>query len=181
MKNIINVFTGEVKTGRINDILVSGAIGSCVVVVIFDPQKESGGMAHIMLPGKAPEHCSELKTRFAEDGIGNLLEQMKVTGDAEKDLCACVVGGGNVLKRDDDSICRNNIKSVLQILKDNNIEPMEQVLGGTIRRAVKLDIELGRIYISEDGSRDKILWRCKKCDNVNSENNSNIGVVDEKI
>ncbi|MBI9039239.1 MAG: chemotaxis protein CheD [Bacteroidales bacterium] len=159
MKKIINVLTGEVKAAGENAILKSAAIGSCIVVAAYYPQKNMGAIAHIMLPGKASKNKSENKFKYAEDAINELLLQLNVNTSKYHDINICLIGGGNVLKRKDDSICRHNIKSVLEILARKKLKIEAQALGGIKRRSVFFDIAKGEIYFTEDGSKEMLLWK----------------------
>jgi len=70
-----------------------------------------------------------------------LLQQQCV---APSDINVCLVGAGNVLKKENYTICNDNIKSVMKILNDKQLKISAKALGGTLRRSVRLDIENGR-------------------------------------
>ncbi len=160
-KDTIDVNTGEVKVATEGTILRSVAIGSCVAVAAINFKRKIGAMVHIMLPGSAPQHSLE-KTKYAFDGIEQLLNQMFETGASMDEIEVCLVGGGNVLKKEDDTICEANIESTAQILKEKKIPVMASVLGGTKRKSVFLDIENGCISYIEGDEKEKILWRAGK-------------------
>ena len=63
-----------------------------------------------------------------------------------------------MLKRPDDTICKNNIDSIRNILSEKGIEIMAQSVGGYIRRSASLDIETGCVYYTEAGGQKKLLW-----------------------
>ncbi|OGJ94178.1 MAG: hypothetical protein A2487_07680 [Candidatus Raymondbacteria bacterium RifOxyC12_full_50_8] len=65
-RHVIDVQTGEVGVGTGNTALVSSAIGSCIVIGLYDPVACAGGLAHAMLPGSAPIHGTDnvLKIHF---------------------------------------------------------------------------------------------------------------------
>lgn len=159
MKQIIDVFTGEVKSSDSSCDLVSRSIGSCIVVTAFVPAKIFGSMAHIMLPGKSPEKCRIERTKYAVDAINELLRQLNLPETLYPDIKICLVGAGNVLKRKDDLICSNNINSVQKILADKGLKIKAQVLGGTKRRSVRFDVAKSEVYYSEDSSREILLWK----------------------
>ena len=73
-QKIIDVNTGQVKAAVGKGILRSVGIGSCVVVAAYNLSRKIGGMAHIMLPGIAPQQSLE-KTKYAFDGIEQLLNR----------------------------------------------------------------------------------------------------------
>lgn len=114
--NVIDVATGEIKYADEKHILVSHAIGSCIVITVYDPQKQFGGMAHIMLPGQAPVSRKDDKYKYAQNAIDAILSRMTEDIAKIEDLQVCLVGGGNVLQKEGDSICQHNIDSVKKFL-----------------------------------------------------------------
>jgi chemotaxis protein CheD len=159
MEKIVNVSTGELKVGRKGEILKSTAIGSCVVVAAYDSGKKIGVMAHVMLPGRAPKNGYGESTRYAADALDEMISRMTIKGANLCDLGVCLVGAGNVLKKQDDTVCKNNIDSITQLLKDKNIPVRAVVLGGTERKSISLDIESGSIYYTEGDREEKMLWK----------------------
>ena len=157
-QKIIDVNTGEVKAAVGKGILRSVGIGSCVVVAAYNLSRKIGGMAHIMLPGIAPQQSLE-KTKYAFDGIEQLLNQMFEAGAGTDEIEVCLVGAGNVLQKEDDTICDANIESVTGILKEKNIPVIASVLGGTKRKSVFMDVENGCISYTEGDDPVKLLWR----------------------
>lgn len=158
MEEIIDVNTGEVKVGSKKVVLRSVAIGSCIVIAAYDFKKRTGAMAHIMLPGHAPKKVSE-KAKYAADAIDEMISQMTRTGTNKDDIEVCLVGAGNVLKKKDDTICKDNIKSTTQFLGEKHIPIRATVLGGTKRKGVFLDVESGSISYTEGDGKEKPLWK----------------------
>jgi chemotaxis protein CheD len=157
-QQIIDVNTGEVKVAGSPTMLRSIAIGSCVVVASLDSEKRIGGMAHIMLPGNAPVQSLE-KTKYASGAIEQMLNQMFEAGASMNDIEVCLVGAGNILQKEDNTICEDNIESVMQILKKKNIPIKALVLGGTKRKSVFLDVENGCISYVKGDEKEKTLWQ----------------------
>lgn len=149
---IIDVNTGEVKTGDNLMVLQSNGIGSCVVVVLFVPMHHVGGIAHVMLPGKAPENKVENRTRYAYNAIEELLRQLHKRKATPNEMIACLVGGGNVLQREDDTICKENLASVEHILIEKGIRVHAKATGGILRRTVLLDIGREIVTFTEGDS-----------------------------
>jgi len=158
MKKTIHVFTGQVRVATAGAILKSSPIGSCIVVVAYDLKKRTGAMAHIMLPGHAPKWLLE-KTKYAANGIEEMLNQMLDAGANAEDIGVCLVGAGNVMLKDDDTICKSNIESTAQILKEKNIRIMASVIGGTERKVVFMDVENGIISYTQGNEKEKVLWQ----------------------
>lgn len=154
----IEVSTGQVKAAVEKGILRSTAIGSCIVVAAYNFKNKIGAMAHIMLPGSAPEDTTE-KTKYAADAIDEMLNIM-IDGQSQRgDIHVCLVGAANVLEREDDTICKANIESTMRILKEKNIAVKATAIGGTEKRSVFMDIEKGCISYKEAEDKEKTLWQ----------------------
>ena len=155
---ILYVLTGEVKTGSNEEILKSSAIGSCIALVAYEPKLQIGGMAHIMLPGTAPENTKYDKTRYANNAVSDLIIKMKAKGAKVENIEFCVVGGANVLKKENDTIAQNNIDGVLNLLKKQNFRIKAKSVGGTERRSASLNIKTGKLDYTVGDGAEMILW-----------------------
>jgi len=162
MKEVVTVFTGEIKTSNQDADLKSSPIGSCVVVVLFDENCSFGGMAHIMLPGKAPEKEDVIPGKYAHNAIRQLIDELTAHGMQQEKLKAVVVGGGNVLKRENDTIGIDNLESVSQQLTDYKIEVVARSVMGTERKSVRFDIKNRIIYCSKGDGSEKELYHVLK-------------------
>ena len=158
MERRVYVNSAEVVIGTGETILKSSPIGSCIVVAAYDSKKRIGAMAHIMLAGSAPKFILK-KMKYAEDAIEEMLNQMHKIGSNTVDIEVCLVGAGNVLQKEDDTICKDNIKSVTAILAEKNIPVRASALGGTERKSVFMDVENGCIYYTEGDEKEKMLWQ----------------------
>ena len=156
---ILSVNTGDVKVGRQKTVLKASAIGSCIVVVAYDKVRRFGGMAHVMLPGCAPDKKKNRGTRYAQDAIDALLKRLKRLGSSTDDLAVCLVGAGNVLKSPEDTVCQSNIDSVLDIIKKKGLNIVSQDMGGQVRRSATLDISEGKLYCAQGDEPVSLLWR----------------------
>lgn len=158
-KTIIEVSTGEVTTGASDCVLVASAIGSCVTVIAYDTARCLGGIAHVMLPGSCPDHKRDEAFRYAENAIRELFVQMKNLGSTSSSITVCIAGGGNVLRRSDDTICRSNITSVLNILRREGFTIAAESLGGMKRRRIRLDVSTGCITCAIGDGIETLLWK----------------------
>ena len=156
--DIVNVLTGEVKVENRDIMMISNAIGSCIVLSAYDPINKIGGVPHIMLPGKAPTTSHKNTLKYAENAIDTLIDTFKKHGGSVSELVFCVVGGANVLQDPEDKICKYNIESVNTIIQTYNLNVVASSLGGYKRRTSKLDIRNGIFYYTEGDSEDKILF-----------------------
>ena len=80
-------------------------------------------------------------------------------GSKDEDIEVSLVGGGNVLRREHDTICRDNIASARELLRKKRLKIGAQAIGGTSRRSISLDVERGIISYTEDDGAEMQLWR----------------------
>ena len=157
MKKIVDVQIGQVNAGKGKVILQSKAIGSCVAIVAYDATKNVGALAHVMLPGAAPAKKKVEKTKYTANAIDAIVNKMSKLGSKKDDIEVVLVGGGNILKREDDTICKDNIESALKLLSEKQLKVRAQAVGGTARRSVSLDVEGGSIFCTEGDAEEKPL------------------------
>jgi chemotaxis receptor (MCP) glutamine deamidase CheD len=72
-----------------------------------------------------------------------------------------------VLRNGQDTICRDNIRSVTAVLLEKNIPIRASVLGGNERKGAFMDAETGRIFFTEGNGAEQVLWPAE----ADSENN----------
>lgn len=160
MKKVIDVQIGHVAAASGKTVLKSSALGSCVAVAVWDSASGVGAMAHIMLPGKSPDSKESVeKTRYAVDAIDAVLEEMVAAGSACKELEGVVVGGANVLKKPDDTICPANVDSVQSLLDEKGIRVVAIATGGTKRRGISFDLENKAVLHSHGDGKEEQLWQ----------------------
>jgi chemotaxis protein CheD len=159
-KETIEVLAGEVKMGIAGSILKSVGIGSCVVIAAYDSRKKLGAMAHVMHHAiSATDNVYEPKTLYANDAINALLIDIGRAGSSVADIEVCLAGGANVLRRDHDTIWKDNVDSVIKLLSEKGINVVAQSVGGTERRSVSLDCETGTVTCVLGNEKEKILWK----------------------
>ena len=147
MGRTVWVDTGMVEVARGKVLLKSTPLGSCIAIMGYSRETQQGGMAHIMLPGRAPTNVHP-KTKYAADAIDVLLERLS-NPYGYAGLRIFLVGAGNVLMRSRDTICQDNISSVTDYLNRFGLLVRGFALGGIQRRVAHLDVETGHVSYTE--------------------------------
>ena len=80
-------------------------------------------------------------------------------GSKTNDIEVALVGGGNILNRKDDTICKDNIEPALELLGKKGLRVTAQAIGGMGRRSVSLDLEGGIVSYSEGDGGEIQLWK----------------------
>ena len=156
---IVDVQTGDVEVLCGSGCVCTSAIGSCVAVMMLDTEHHVGGIAHIMLPGSAPPGCAAHPLRYTSNGISRLLLLMQQGGARIHSLITAIAGGGNVLQKPDDTICRDNIFSVESFLAHNHIRLYAASTGGVCRRTGRVNLDEGSITCCVGDGPETILWQ----------------------
>jgi len=139
------VSTGHLATSSKNGVIRSTPLGSCVAVIAYDKASKTGGIAHIMLPGKSPTEEKGEENKYAENAIENLLDALINLGSKKANIKICLVGGANVLRKENDTIADNLIFSIFEVIKQKKLSIKKTSLGGYERRTAKLILHSGRV------------------------------------
>jgi chemotaxis receptor (MCP) glutamine deamidase CheD len=116
-----------------------------------------------MLPGEAPPGCKgSEKNKYAENAVRHSLYLLRKSEGNIHSSAIFIVGAGNVLKRKDDTICRDNLLSIAQIVKKYDIKVTCMATGGTQRRSVSLDLKEGVFYCNKGDGKQQKLWSFNK-------------------
>lgn len=156
------VLLGIGDYGATNDMNVeikTMALGSCVTVILLDPQSKTAGMVHIALPDSNLQ-CARREFKpgyFADTAIPALLAEMKKFGSYGRmqDMYIKLAGGARVIKGEGVlDIGRRNIEAIKQILLDNKVRPIAHDIGGVISRTVTVEVKTGIVRLSCPGRDD---------------------------
>ena len=152
------VATGQIVSGIKTGLISTTPLGSCVAVIAYEKNVKIGGIAHIMLPGKSPNENKLEENKYAENAIENLLVELKLKGASKSKTEICLVGGANVLKRDNDTIADNLIFSIFEIVKQKKLTIKKTSLGGYERRTAKLNLDTGTVTYTIGDKKEEELF-----------------------
>ncbi len=131
-------------------------LGSCVGVVIYDPQTRIGGVAHIMLPDS--KLCAGCPGKFADTGVDTLLSRTLGAGCRRENLRAKIAGGATLFGfAVDGSIGTKNIEAVSERLAQHKIHITASDVGGTTGRSITFDPATGRVGVEFHGGPSRTI------------------------
>lgn len=114
--------------------VISGVLGSCVSVCLYDRKRKVGGMNHFRLP-----HTSDRKAATAVYGnvaTLTLIRMMVDDGSKRKHLEAQILGGAHNLEVSPRNIGRENVISARRVLARERINVVSEDVGGERGRKV---------------------------------------------
>ena len=130
----------QLRIAKPPDVLCALGLGSCVGVVLYDPQNHVSGMLHVLLPMSRESESSEKNpTKYANPGLLKLRDEVIKAGAQKSRLRAKLAGGAAVLISTSASglaVGKQNCEECLSILAKMNIPVDGQDLGGTSGRTV---------------------------------------------
>lgn len=154
----IRVGVGQMFVGRAPKV-ISTILGSCVAVMMHDPETKLGALAHVML-----DRCNDregLPSKFADTAVPELLRQMRIKGAQQKRIVSKIVGGAVMFNFKDSHTFANigakNIEVVKESLKLESIPILAEDVGGRQGRSVEFSCVTGEVSIRVNGVVGKVL------------------------
>ncbi len=156
----IPVGLGEIKISQNpDDVLTIYGLGSCVGVGMYDPQTQTAGLLHAVLPEGKPEHNHSPK--YVNTGIEKLISILEEEGAEKRRLKVHMVGGANLLTAPGHegtfNIGERNITTAREMFSALRIRLQAQEVGGNIGRTMRLYVADGRTTVRSMGKPERDL------------------------
>lgn len=152
MDKEIKVGIADMKVARMQGLLITYALGSCVGVAMYDPVIRLGGLLHIMLPSAENVSVDNI-FKFADTGIQEMLRKMQVFGGMKSRYICKIAGGAKMFEMQGNlgNIGQRNIESVQNRLRHEGIRIARQDVGSNYARTMSMDVETGIVKIRSYG------------------------------
>lgn len=155
----LEIKTAELAIGQDGDILKTGSVGSCLVIVLYDKEARVGGLAHAMMPtgdvvamGQVIDFSPGNNSgKYVNEAIDNLLVGVVKKGANRRKLTARLVGGASMFRRltgDKYGIGFQNIEAAHMYLKTLGIPIENEDIAGASGKTVEFDLKTGIISIN---------------------------------
>lgn len=152
MRHIVGV--GDMKAGREGDLLVTHALGSCLGLMVYDPEAKVGGLLHAMLPLSKinPKKAALNPFMFVDTGVPELFKTLYDLGGQKSRMLVKAAGCGNPIGKNElFKIGERNFVVLKKLLWKNNVLLASDDVGGSKSRTVHFKISTGQIAISRNG------------------------------
>jgi chemotaxis protein CheD len=150
---LIPVGVGQMRcSSRAGDVLVTYALGSCLGITAYDPQKAVGAMVHIMLPSASinPTDGELNPHKYVDTGLQKLFEAVIHRGGDPRRLVLAAAGGSRAQGEgldDHFQIGKRNIIMLRKVLWENNILLRGSDVGGNQPRTMMLHVDTGEVTV----------------------------------
>jgi chemotaxis protein CheD len=161
---LINVGIADLKVGKSPEILRT-TLGSCIGIVLYNPDKQVGAISHIML-AKDPtgKDIDKNPMKYGESALPLLVKTMDEVGSPIGSFSARIFGGASMFKGINSNFLQNigeqNILVVREFLQNNKIPLLVEDVGGHDGRTISLYLDDGRVLLKKSGS-EKYLYKVR--------------------
>lgn len=155
-KKIIGI--ADMKLAKVDGMLVTYALGSCIGICLYDPAIKLGALVHIMLPLNM-ETGRKNPMKYADTGIKETLRQMEAMGARRNRITAKIAGGAKMFESNGSvgNIGQRNIESVHLNLKKEGIHLLKEDVGGAVARTLLFDVGSGLCCVRSYGRPELII------------------------
>ncbi len=147
----VTVRVGEARVAKTGVTLVALGLGSCVAVVLYDPQARIAGLAHVLLPDPSSARHPGPPGRFATTAVPHLIQAMEEQGAVRGRLYGRLVGGANMFPQlvasGGGTLGMRNAVAARAALKLAGIALKGEDIGGEHGRSVYVSAADGRILV----------------------------------
>lgn len=133
-------------------------LGSCVAVIMYDPQSRVGGIVHALLP-KAPQKVDQ-EGKYADTGTRRLFQEMTVNGGSRERIIAKLVGGAQMFKTLNLQIAdigRLNVREARGVLRELSVRIVAEDIEGDRGRSAYLDSTTGLVTVKKVFSPPRVM------------------------
>jgi chemotaxis protein CheD len=146
------VRVADLRTGGADDVLVTVGLGSCVAIVLHDPQARVGGLAHVLLPSPALTRPDANPAKFPQSAVPRLLELMLADGARPERITGRLAGGASMFAAlappGTIQMGERNLVAARQALSSNGVRLIGEAVGGDFGRTVRFRVGDGRVEVS---------------------------------
>lgn len=150
----LNVATGE-------QVLVTYGLGSCVAILLYEPQHRIAAMAHIMLPSLSLARRGDRPGKTPHTAVPALVEAMVGLGAERRKISSRLVGGASLFASltppGSIQMGERNVVSCREILNQQGIPLVTEQVGGESGRSVWLYASDGRAIIRSASQSEQLI------------------------
>ena len=152
IEDAVRVDVAQVRMGQAPMRIMTMALGSCLGIVLHDPEARIGALAHAMHPRRERVKNNVNRAKFVDAVIPLLLERMLQWGARRDKIVAKVFGGACMFEgfegcRGILQIGEENIVAAREVLKELGIPLVAECVGGRTGRTIVLDVSDGSVLV----------------------------------
>ena len=146
------VRVADLGIGEANDTLLTVGLGSCVAIVLHDPEARVGGLAHVLLPSPALARDDGKPARFPQSAVSRMLQLMRDKGAQPRRITGRLAGGASMFAALAPpgvvQMGERNLVASRHALMAHNVPLVGEAVGGDFGRTVRLRVSDGLVEVS---------------------------------
>lgn len=150
------VKVAEWAAERGGGVIVTLGLGSCVAIMLHDPDARAGAMAHVLLPSQSLSRDASNPAKFPETAVPFLIERLRQLGAEPRRLVAKLAGGASMFAQlmtpGSLQMGERNIRAARTALRAAAIPVTGEAVGGGSGRSVRFHVANGRVEIRSVGA-----------------------------
>jgi len=151
MNDRVRVGIAQMCTAKEPAVLSALGLGSCLGIVVYDPQTRIGGLAHTLLPAPRPKDTVTRPAKFVTTAIEALVEALLEAGAERTQLQAKIMGGANMFlslqANGDEGVGGRNASMARQVLQELAIPLVAEDVGGHHGRTIDFHLATGTVQV----------------------------------
>ena len=160
MKEVI-VKVADWAAERGDGVIVTLGLGSCVAIMLHDPERQAGAMAHVLLPSRSLAHDTTNLAKFPESAVPLLVDRLKTLGAEPRRLVAKLAGGASMFAQlmtpGTIQMGERNIVAARNALRAASIPIVRESVGGERGRSIRFHVKDGRVEIRSVGADAEVI------------------------
>ena len=160
MKEVI-VKVADWAAERGDGVIVTLGLGSCVAIMLHDPERQAGAMAHVLLPSRSLAHDTTNLAKFPESAVPLLVDRLKNLGAEPRRLVTKLAGGASMFAQlmtpGTIQMGERNIVAARNALRAASIPIVRESVGGERGRSIRFHVKDGRVEIRSVGADAEVI------------------------
>jgi chemotaxis protein CheD len=149
------VKVAECAAERGDGVLVTLGLGSCVAIMLHDPETQAGAMAHVLLPSRSLARDTDNQAKFPETAVPLLVQRLARLGADPRRLVAKLAGGASMFSQlvtpGTIQMGERNVLASRAALRAAQIPILRESVGGERGRSIRFHLRDGRVEIRSVG------------------------------
>ncbi len=155
----VSVGLGESRTAAKTGHMSVRGLGSCVAVVLHDPETKMGGIAHVVLPSHTLARDQSMPAKFADTAVPHLLQELRDRGARQASLVARLIGGASMFAPLNPGsgvhMGERNVAACRQAVASAGVPIVGEDVGGQAGRSLLFDVHAGTVTVRSLGQDDR--------------------------
>ena len=146
---------------RGDGVLVTLGLGSCVAIMLYDPDACAAALAHVLLPSQSLARDTANRAKFPDTAVPLLVERLTRLGADPRRLVAKLAGGASMFSQlvtpGTIQMGERNVLASRNALRAASIPIVRESVGGERGRSIRFHVRDGRVEIRSVGEDPHVI------------------------